>query len=185
MKYLKFLLVVSLCFLLTGCSKDYLGTWCLYTNTPSSLAVLDSDISLTDLNNIKNYIEKNIPDLSTYDVIDKIEDSNQMITIYYTKSDNISKYQEDLSSLNGITSVSEKELNTPVEKLDITSNNYTYGTQLDTIYALNTTGNYTIKNNTLTLDNNTLFYYKDSYLCYDESCSKFLTKSKTDTCESN
>lgn len=185
LKNIKYLLVISLCFLLTGCSKDFIGTWCLYTETPSSLVVLDKDISESDLNKLKEYIENNIKDLKTYDVIDKIEESNQMITIYYTKSDNISAYQEEMSSLSGIDNIIEKELNTSVEKLDITKKDYTYGTQLDTIYAANTNGKYEIKNNIITLDNDTKFYYKDSYLCYDEACSRFLTKSKSGSCDNS
>lgn len=185
MKNIKYILVIGLCFLLTGCAKDFKGTWCLYTDTPSSLVVLNKDIIDNDLNTIKNFIETDITDLKTYDVIDSIEDSNQMIIIYYLNKDNINKYQDVLSTLNGVDSVTEKELNTPVEELDITSDSYTYGTQLDTVYASNNTGTYKINNNTLTLDTDTLFYYKDSYLCYDKSCSKFLVKSNGSTCDNN
>lgn len=184
MKNIKYILIVSLCFLLTGCSKNYIGTWCLYTQTPSSLIVLSNDITDGDLASLKSFIENDITDLKTYDVLDKIENSNQMITIYYTSSDNIHKYQDIISTLNGVDSVTEKELNTTVEELDITNDEYTYGTQLDSIYASNSNGNYTIKDNTITIDNKK-FYYKDSYLCYDETCSKFLTKSTNNTCDKN
>ena len=185
MKHIKYLSLLVLCFALFGCSKDLKGTWCLYTETPSSLVVLNNEISDDNLNIIINYITKNIADLKSYDVINPIEDSNKMITIYYNNADNISKYQDAISKYTGVVSATEKELNTTVEELDINDSNYSYGTKLDTLYAFKNDGTYNIKNNKLTLDSNKEFYYKDNYLCYDESCNQFLIKSKTSTCDNN
>src|SRR5574344_314253 len=103
-----------MCFILSGCSKDFYGTWCLYTETPSSLVVLNNDVSDNDINNLKNYITKNITDLKSYDVIDSIENSNKMITIYYNSSENIANYQDKISSMSGVESVTQKNLNTTV-----------------------------------------------------------------------
>jgi hypothetical protein len=184
-KNIKYFALIIMCFILSGCSKDFYGTWCLYTETPSSLVVLNNDVSDNDINNLKNYITKNITDLKSYDVIDSIENSNKMITIYYNSSENIANYQDKISSMSGVESVTQKNLNTTVEELDITNSSYSYGAKLDTLYAFKTDGTYKAKGNVITLDSNKKFYYKNNYLCYDENCDQFLIKSTSDTCDNN
>jgi hypothetical protein len=181
MKKFLTLILIMICLLCSGCKKDFAGTWCLYTETPSSLILLDNNINDNDLNNIKAYIES-ISNLKTYDVINNIEDANNMITIYYTSKDNISTYQDKIMIMNGVLSVKENDLNTPVEELTISSDNYTYGTKLDTIDASKKEGTYTINGNNLILDNNKSFYYKNKFLCYDKDCNTLMTKSSSNTC---
>lgn len=183
MKKLECLFLILFIFLLSGCVKDFKGTWCLYTETPSSLVILNSDISANDLTKIKDYLNK-VSNLKSFDVINNIDDANQMINVYYTNTDNIGDVESTLQTFNGVTSVTDKTLNTPKEQLIITSDNYTYGINLDNINATESTGKYTIKNNKLTLDNNNVFYYKDKYLCNDNTCSIIYTKVNGSTCNS-
>jgi hypothetical protein len=183
LKKLECLGLILFVFLLSGCAKDFQGTWCLYTETPSSLVILKSDISDNELTKIKDYLNS-LSNLKSFDVINNIEEAYQMINVYYTSKDNISDIESKLQSLSGIASVTDKTLNTPKEELVITNDNYTYGINLDNISASESTGKYTIKNNTLTLDNNNKFYYKDKYLCNDQTCTVIYTKANGSTCNS-
>src|SRR5574344_779809 len=181
MKKIKLLSLLLACLCICGCSKKYMGTWCLYTDTPTSLIILKSDVSDSDLTKIKAYIES-LSDLKSYDVIPKIEDANQMINVYYQNDENTAKYLAKLSAMSGVESVTNDIKNIATDSIKITSKDYTYGTKLDTKYAFETTGTYKISGNVLTLDSQKKLYYKDSYLCLDETCNTLFSKVSGDSC---
>lgn len=182
MKKCRILLLFLFLFLLSGCASDYIGTWCLFVDTPSDLVILTDNVTQSDKDKITNYITKNITNLKSYDYIESLDNANEMLTIYYTSEDNVATYETTLNSLSGVKSVEYKVLNTAHEKLDITNSSFTYGTNLDALSASETKGTYQISGQKITLNGNQTFYYKDKFLCYDESCNQVLTKSKTNNC---
>ena len=93
-----FLLIISI-YLVSGCASKFQGTWCKFAMVPTSLVILDYDISDDDLNNIIDYVST-IENLKSYDVIEKIEEASKMVTVYYKNEDNIySSMDEDRLTL--------------------------------------------------------------------------------------
>ena len=183
-KIVSLVILIGCIFILSGCANKFYGTWCLYTTTPSSLVILNDNVTDEELKNITLYIDNKIPDLNKYDLIDKIDGANMMITIYYKNKDNIETYKNSLAALKGVNRVENKDLNTPIESLIINSQKYKYGTNLNSLYAQEETGKHVIDKDKITIGNHD-FYYKNKFLCYDNECMRFLTKSKTKICESN
>ena len=181
MKRVKVLLILLVLILLCGCDNKFQGTWCKYSDVATTLIVLTDDVSDEQINNITNYIKK-IENLKSYDIIDKIEEASKMITIYYKNEDHIAEYENKIKSFSGINKVKSTRVNEVVDKLVVNKETYTLGRSLNNLTANEMSGKYKIENDTLSLDDNVKFYYKNKYLCYDESCSDVLTKSKTNDC---
>ena len=181
MKRVKLLLIVFSLILLCGCDNKFQGTWCRYSDVATTLVVLTDDISDKQINDITNYI-KTISNLKSYDIIDKIEDASKMITIYYKSEDNIDEYEKMIKTFTGINSIKSTKVNEVVDKLVVKKDDYTLGRSLNNLTANEMSGKYKIDNNTLILDDNVKFYYKNKYLCYDQDCNSLLTKSKTNDC---
>ena len=176
MKYLKHLSLVLIVVLLCGCQNKYNGTWCLYTEIPSTLVILKDKYNEDDYKKIEKYL-KSLSNMSSYDLIDNIESANKMINIYYTNKENIDVYKDVLSKNNAVKSVENKMINKAKEKIIIKRKKYTYGKELNTLYASETKGKLSINNNTITLDDTTNLYYKDNFLCKDIDCNTIFTKS--------
>ena len=174
------LLLISLIFL-SGCSSKFEGIWCKYSDVATTLVILDNDISNDQINKLTDYI-KTIENLKSYDIIDKIEDSSKMITIYYKNEDNIALYEERIKAFDGINKIKSTNVNEVVDKLIVKKNDYVLDKSLNDLSANEVKGTYKIENNTLILDNDIKFYYKNKYLCYDDACNSILTKSKTNDC---
>ena len=181
MKRIKIVWLVICLILLSGCSSKFEGIWCKYSDVATSLVILNSDVSDNQILEITNYI-KTIDNLKSYDIIDRIEEASKMITIYYKNEDNISKYEEKLVAFSGVTRVKSTKVNEVVDKLIVKKDSYIYDKSLNDLSANEVKGSYEIENNTLILDNNIKFYYKNKYLCYDEACNIILTKSKSNDC---
>ena len=182
MKKIKVLLLMLFVIFLSGCASKFEGTWCKYSDIPSSLVILSSDISDDELRNVIDYISS-IPDLKTYDVIDKIEEASIMITVYYTKDDNINNYDSSLRKYSKVKEVKSSRMNTVVDKLVIGKKDYVYDKSLNDLSASETKGSYTKENNKIILEDGSVFYYKDKFLCYDSSCNEILTKAKGSDCQ--
>ncbi len=181
MKNVKLIIILFLFIIITGCASKFEGTWCKYSDVATSLVILNENISDDNLNKITDYL-KTIDDIKSYDVIDKIEDSSKMITIYYKNEDNIEKYEQELKKYSDINSIKSFKQNAVVDELIIKNDSYVYDKSLTTLDAYEYKGNYKINKNIIELDNNFKFYYKDKFLCYDEYCNEILTKSKKSTC---
>lgn len=182
MKKVKILFMVLLSIIMSGCSLNFKGTWCKYSEIPTTLLILKENISETELNDLTSFI-KSIDNLKSYDYIDDIEEAYPMITIYYLNKDNIENYESVLSTYNSVSKIKTSKMNSVVERLVIKNNTFTYGTKLNTIYAYETSGKYEIEKNVLTLDDGTKFYYKDKFLCYSEECNDLLIKAKGNECQ--
>ena len=167
--------------LVSSCSSKFQGTWCKYSDVPTSLVILDYDISEDSLNKITDYV-KSIDNLKSYDIIDKIEDASRMVTIYYKNEENIENIQNDIKNFNGVRDIRYTSLNTVLDRLVIKRDAFIFDRNLNDLSASETSGTYNIDNNTLILDNNMEFYYKDKFLCYDKDCSSLLVKVKGSEC---
>ena len=181
MKRVKILIVLFALILLCGCDNKFHGTWCKYNDVATTLIVLTEDVNDNQITEITNYIKK-IENLKSFDIIDKIEDASKMITIYYKNEDNISEYENKLKTFGGINKVKSTRVNEVVDKLVVKKQDYTLGRSLNNLTANEMSGKYKIENDTLILDDNIKFYYKNKYLCYDKDCNDVLTKSKTNDC---
>ncbi len=181
MKRLKIFLLLLVVGMSTGCASKFQGTWCKFAMVPTSLVILDYDISESDLNNIVEYV-KTIDNLKSFDVIEKIEEASKMITVYYKNEDNISNYQDNIKKYSGVRDIKYTSLDTVLDKLTIKRDSFIFDKGLNDLSASEITGTYVIENNTLKLDNNTEFYYKDKFLCYDKDCNEILTKAKGAEC---
>jgi len=182
MKRIKLLGLIAIMFILCGCQSKYVGTWCRYSDTPTTLIIFNDNIEEDKINKLIDYV-KTIEDLKSYDLIPIIEGSSRMLTLYYQKEDNIEKYEEEIKKFEGVSQTKSTKVNTPVDKLVIKGNNkYVYDTSLNNLSALEYSGKYEIDKNVLKLDNETKFYYKNNFLCYDKDCNTLLTKSKKNDC---
>lgn len=181
MKRAKILLLIFGLILLCGCDNKFRGTWCKFSDVATTLIVLNEDVSDNQIDEITNYV-KTIENLKSYDIIDKIEEASKMITIYYKNEDNISSYEEQLKTFGGISKIKSTRVNEVVDKLVVKKEDYTLGRSLNNLTAEEMSGKYKIEDNVLLLDDNVKFYYKNKYLCYDETCNNVLTKSKTSDC---
>ena len=179
MRKCKLFVMVFMCLLLCGCKSKFDGTWCLYAETPSSLVILNNNVSDSELDNVVNYISK-LKDMTSYDVIDNIESASKMINIYYSSKDNIDEYKNAIKNHNGVYSVENKMINKAKEKIVIDKKNYTYGKSLNTLYAIEEKGSLKKSRNEIELADNTKLYYKDKFLCIDKECSVIFTKSDND-----
>jgi len=164
-----------------SCASKYEGTWCKFADVDTTLVILSNDVSEEEINSVIDYI-KTIPDLKSYDIINKIEESSKMITIYYKNEDNIKTYEDGLKNFSFINEIKTSKVNIVVDKLKINGDKYVFDTNLDDLSASEVSGTYIDNNNTITLEDNTTFYYKNKFLCYDKDCNNILTKSKNDTC---
>ena len=182
MKKIKIFIMFICLVLLTGCNNKYYGTWCLYEEIASTLIVLNDNVTDSEINNIIKYIDT-IPDLKSHDTIDKIDEANKMINVYYNSKDNLDEYENKLKTFSGVKKVENKMLNQAKEKLVITKKDYTYGTNMNSLSAKESKGIYNINNDSITLDNDTTMYYKDKFLCKDKDCNVILTKSKNNVCK--
>lgn len=167
--------------LLCGCENKFQGVWCKYSDVASTLIVLKEDVEDLQINGITNYI-KTIENLKSYDIIDKIEESSKMITIYYKTDEGISEYEKIFNTMEGISKIKSTRVNEVVDKLVVKKEDYTLGRELNNLTANEMSGKYKIEDNTLLLDDDVKFYYKNKYLCYDKDCNNVLTKSKTNDC---
>lgn len=182
MKRIKLLGLIAMIFVLCGCQSKYIGTWCRYSDTPTTLVIFKDDITDEQINKLVEYV-KTIEDLKSYDVIPIIEGSSRMLTVYYQKEDNMEKFEEEIKKFEGISQTKSTKVNTPVDKLVIKGNNkYVYDTSLNNLSAMEYNGIYEIDKNVLKLDNETVFYYKNKFLCYDKDCNTILTKSNKTDC---
>ena len=175
---LKVLILCLIVFILCGCSSKYNGTWCLYTEVPSSLIILDKDINDNNLKKITDYLD-NISDLASYDIIDNIESASKMINVYYLKKDNIESYKTDISKLNGVYSFDNKMINKAKEKIIINGKYYTYDKELNTLYASEIKGKIKKNKKKITIDDKE-YFYKDNFLCADNECNTIFSKSNND-----
>lgn len=181
MKRVKVLVLIFSVMLLCGCGNKFQGTWCKYSDVASTLIILNNDITDEQLNNLTSFI-KEIANLKTYDIIDRIEDASKMITVYYKNEDNIQEHEDMIKTFSGISKVKSKPVNEVVDKLVVKKEDYTLGRSLNDFTANEMSGKYKIEKDTLLLDDDVKFYYKDKFLCYDKDCNSFLTKSKTNDC---
>ena len=181
MKRIKLLGLLAILMLTCSCASKYEGTWCKFADIDTSLVILSLDIEDDKLNAITSYVET-IEDLKSYDVINKIEESSKMVTIYYKKEDNIKKYEDTLKGFDGVKEVKTSKVNTVVDKLKINNDRYVFDKDLDDFKASEVKGIFKEDGNTIILEDNTKFYYKNKFLCYDADCNNILTKSKNDTC---
>ena len=175
---LKVFILSLIVFLLCGCSNKYNGTWCLYTEIPSSLIILNDDINESNLKTITNYLDK-VSDLASYDIIDNIESASKMINVYYIKKDNIDSYKNDISKLKGVKSVENKMINKAKEKIIIAGKYYTYDKELNTLYASEKKGKISKDKKSIIIDD-VKFFYKDNFLCNDVDCNTIYSKSDND-----
>ncbi|MBR1417262.1 MAG: hypothetical protein IJ572_05565 [Bacilli bacterium] len=182
MKKLKVGFILLIGMVLSGCSSKFEGTWCRFSDVPSSLVILTDEISEIDLNNITSYINT-ITDLKSYDIIDKIENASKMITIYYKSDNNINDYEKSIKSYSGVVSIKSTMMNEVVDKLIISDKNYVYDKSLNNLSATETKGTYKTEGDKLSLDNGVDFYYKDKFLCYDKDCTGLLTKANGSDCQ--
>lgn len=181
MKRVKVFILIFALIILCGCDNKFQGTWCKYNDVATTLIVLTNDVSEDQINKITDYIKK-IENLKSYDIIDKIEEASKMITVYYKNEDNISEYESKIKTFDGINTVKSTRVNEVVVKLVVKKQDYTLGRSLNNLTANEMSGKYKIEDNTLILDDNVKFYYKNKYLCYDKECNNVLTKSKTNDC---
>lgn len=181
MKRVKVFILIFALIILCGCDNKFQGTWCKYNDVATTLIVLTNDVSEDQINKITDYIKK-IENLKSYDIIDKIEEASKMITVYYKNEDNISEYESKIKTFDGINTVKSTRVNEVVDKLVVKKQDYTLGRSLNNLTANEMSGKYKIEDNTLILDDNVKFYYKNKYLCYDKECNNVLTKSKTNDC---
>ena len=182
MKRIKIMGLIAMLILLTGCQSKFTGTWCRYSDVATTLVILSDNVSDDQINKIVEYVNT-IPDLKSYDLIPIIEGSSRMLTVYYKNEDNISSYEEVIKTYEGVKQTKSTKVNTPVDKLVIKGNNkYVYDKSLNNLSAMEYNGIYEIKGNELKLDNETVFYYKNKFLCYDKECNTILTKSKNLDC---
>lgn len=182
MKRIKVLLLLIMVGILCGCSSKFEGTWCRFSDVPSTLIILNNDIDDESINNITAYI-KTIPNLKSYDIIDKIEDSSKMITVYYKDEEGIDNYENEIKAFSNVARTKSTKLNQVVDKLTINNGKFVYDKDLNDLSAKEEKGSYKEDNNTLILDNNINFYFKDKFLCYDKECSMLLTKAKGSECQ--
>lgn len=164
--------------LLCGCQNKFNGTWCLYTEVPSSLIIFNDNVSDSDVGTITNYLDT-LKDVSSFDLIDNIESANKMLNIYYFNKDNIESYKEKISKYSFVKSVENKMINKAKEKIVINDKSFVYGKNLNTLYAVEIKGSIKTKKDTLTLDG-TDFYYKDKFICGDLECNTIYSKSNND-----
>ena len=181
MKSFKVLLLVIIVCLVSGCASKFQGTWCKFAMTPSSLVILDFDISEEDLDRVIDYVSS-LENLKRYDVIDKIEEASKMVTVYYKNEDNIEEYQNIIKSFSGVRDIKYTSLDAVLDKLVIKKDSYVYDSGMNDYSSAEVKGSYTIEDNTITLDNKMVFYYKNKFLCYDKDCSEILTKAKGAEC---
>ena len=175
MKRIKVLFLILGLVLLSGCGNKFEGTWCKYSDVATTLVILNNDIEDSQIDAITNYIK-------SYDIIDRIEEASKMITVYYKSEENITTYENNIKEFNGVNKIKSTRVNEVVDKLVVKKEDYTLGRSLNNLTANEMSGKYKIENNTLLLDDNVKFYYKNKYLCYDEACNNVLTKSKTNDC---
>ena len=181
MKIKRVFLLLLGCMVITGCDAKFQGTWCRYTEVYSSNVILKEDATDLEIKSISKYIGT-IGNLKSFDIIDEIENTKTMIAIYYKNNEKISDVEEYISKLDGVEKVESKTFKTATEKLVI-NKTYTYGNNLDNVDALEESGSYEITDNQIILkENEKTFYYKDKYLCTDDSCSTILTKVKGKDC---
>ena len=181
MKRVKVLLLIISVILLSACSNKFHGTWCKYSDVATSLVILNSDISDDQIDRITNYV-KTLENLKSYDIIDRIEEATKMITIYYKNEDNIDQIDAQLKKYDGVSKVKSSRVNEIVDKLVVKKEEYIYDKSLNNLSANETKGKYQIDNNTLILENDVKFYYKNKFLCYDEGCNEVLIKAKGNDC---
>jgi len=181
MKRVKILIIIFAIFILCGCDNKFHGTWCKYSDVATTLIILTDDVNDSQINEITSYI-KTMPNLKSFDIIDKIEEASKMITIYYKNEDNISDYENKINTFGGISRIKSTRVNEVVDKLVVKKEDYILGRELNNLTANEMSGKYKIEDNTLILDDNIKFYYKNKYLCYDKDCNNVLTKSKTNDC---
>ena len=182
MKRIKVLFLVVMVGVLCGCASKFEGTWCKFSDVPSTLIILNKDIDNDSINKITSFI-KTLSNLKSYDIIDKIEESSKMITVYYKDEENIENINERYKTFNGVVSTRTTKLNQVVDKLVVKDKKFIYDKNLNDLTATETKGSYKEEGNTLVLDNDIKFYYKDKFLCYDISCSNLLTKAKGSDCQ--
>lgn len=178
MKKIKGLLIVLVSIILCGCQNKFNGTWCLYTEVPSSLVIFSDNVSNDDISTLTKYLES-LKDVVSFDLIDNIESANKMFNIYYTSKDNIESYKEKISKYSFVKTVENKMINKAKEKIIVKDKTFEYGKNLNTLYATEIKGNTIINGNTITLDG-TEFYYKDKFICADKDCTVIFTKSSND-----
>ena len=174
--------LVLVVILLSGCGSKFKGTWCRYVEVPSSLVVLKAEVSEEEYQKILQYIGT-ITNLRSYDIVNDIEDATTLVNIYYMNEENIANYENDFRSLSGVSKVENKRISVVEDKLTINDKNYIFDTSLNSLAASEVKGNYNIKDDLLTLEGGTKFYFKNKFLCYDDACNKFLTKSIGATCK--
>ena len=181
MKRVRVLLLVFCLILLCGCDNKFQGTWCKYSDVATTLIILTNDVTDAQINDITEYV-KTIPNLKSYDIIEKIEEASKMITVYYKNEDNLDEYDSKIKTFSGINRVKTTRVNEVVDKLVVKKESYTLGRELNNLTANEISGKYKIDNDTLILDDDVNFYYKNKYLCYEKECNNVLTKSKTNDC---
>lgn len=184
MKRFKILLLLIMVSLVSGCASKFQGTWCRFADVPSTLVILNYDISDEEMNNIIDYINS-IPDLKRYDDIGKIEEASKMITIYYKSDEHVDEYQGHLGTLPGVRELKFINLNSPLDKLVVKRDTYIFDKDLNDFSVTEIKGSYQIDGNKITLNNNgndLEFYYKNKFLCYDKNCDEILTKAKGSEC---
>lgn len=183
MKKISVIILVGFVIFLSGCTSKFNGTWCRYSDVPSSLIVLKKDYNDYKYKELINYINK-IPNLRSFDVVDDIEDSSILITVYYNNEENISTYENEIRKYDIVDRTEFKKLNIVVDKLNIQGNNtYTFDMSLNSLSAREIKGKYSIQSDILKLDNENTFYYKNKFLCYDKDCNMLMTKSISSTCD--
>ena len=181
MKGIKSIVLLMIVGLLCSCSNKIIGTWCLYTEVPSSLIILESTVTDQDIQELNKYLDS-LSNIKSHDLIDRIEDANKMVNVYYTSKDNLDTYEKMIKTFKFVKKVENNMLNQAIEKLLIVGNDYTYSTNMLSLDTKEYKGIYKFNNNILELEDNTKFYYKDKFLCYDNECNKILTKSKSNLC---
>ena len=181
MKRIKCLILMIMVGFICSCSNKIVGTWCLYTEIPSTLIILESNVTNEEIQVLNKYLDS-LSNMKSHDLIEKIEDANKMINVYYTSKDNIDNYEEKIKTFKYVKSVENNMLNQAMEKLIITKSDYTYDTNMFSLDTKEYKGKYKFNNNILELEDSTKFYYKDKFLCYDNECNKILTKSKNNLC---
>lgn len=199
----KFLVLVLLLLLSTGCKKnEFEGYWCNYNETSTIIVLLEhnhtnaqkSDIEKT-INNFSNIAEdpkyytreqyaqdmgEDIKDIDIYDTY----------VISFNSNDSIKEYVEKLNNMAGVKEAKQSYSKTNMSLYYIGKNKkYTYTNSDEASEDEKIKGKYQIKNGVITFspnkkeDTTDMLYIKDGFLCKDAACNEIFSKTDS-TCKS-
>lgn len=184
------IIILILCFLLTGCNNKYQGYWCRYNETATVVVLLKKDITenekniiLEKINNFTNLDTISFYGEENYNEIIGTDDDNlyDAYVISFTSLDSIGTYVEELNELAGVEEATQNSAKNNIELYHI-DKKYTF-TDSDEAEADDLiSGKYNIKNGVITFkpddgSKTTMLYIKDEHLCGDVECTKIFAKS--------